>query len=231
MVRLILLRHGESTWNRANRFTGWQDVDLSDEGIQEAHRAAALIKQQGLIPDWCCTSYLKRAIRTLWIVLDDIDRMWLPTDKSWRLNERQYGALEGLSKSEMAERYGAAQVRLWRRSFDVRPPPVSQEDARYPGRDPRYAALADADVPRTESLKDTQARVLPYWNDVISPQLRADRCVLVSGHGNTFRALVKHLDHIPDDEIANLEIPTGVPLVYELDAALRPLSRRYVETP
>lgn len=231
MVRLILLRHGESTWNRANRFTGWQDVDLSEEGVQEAHRAATLIKQHALYPDWCCTSYLKRAIRTLWIVLDDIDRMWLPTDKSWRLNERQYGALEGLSKAEMAEKFGAAQVRLWRRSFEVRPPSVSEDDARYPGRDPRYAALPDADVPRTESLEDTQARVLPYWNDVLSPQLQAGRCVLVSGHGNTFRALVKHLDHIPDDEIARLEIPTGVPLVYELDAALRPLSRHYVETP
>ncbi|MFA6140267.1 MAG: 2,3-diphosphoglycerate-dependent phosphoglycerate mutase [Hyphomicrobium sp.] len=229
MPRLILLRHGESVWNRDNRFTGWIDVDLSTEGVEEAHRAAALIKERDLRPDWCCTSYLKRAIRTLWIVLDDLDRMWLPVDKSWRLNERHYGALEGLKKAELANELGAEQVRIWRRSFDIRPPALEESDARFPGCDARYASLPDADVPRTESLKDTLARVLPYWTDVLSPQLRAGRCVLVSGHGNTFRALVKHLDQISDEVISNLEIPTGVPLVYELDAALRPLERHYVE--
>jgi 2,3-bisphosphoglycerate-dependent phosphoglycerate mutase len=230
MARLILLRHGESIWNRDNRFTGWRDVDLSEEGIAEAHRAATQMKQLGLWPDWCCTSYLKRAIRTLWIVLDDLDRMWLPTDKSWRLNERHYGALEGLKKAELAEQVGADQVRTWRRSYDIRPPALEKGDERFPGNDPRYSALSDDEVPRTESLKDTLARVVPYWNDVLSPQLKAGRCVLVSGHGNTFRALIKHLEHIPDEEISSLEIPLGIPLVYELDASLRPVERHFVGT-
>lgn len=228
MARLILLRHGESIWNRDNRFTGWADVDLSEEGVNEAHRAAALIKTQDIMPDWCCTSYLKRAIRTLWIVLDDIDRMWLPADKSWRLNERHYGALEGLKKVETAQKFGDDQVRAWRRSYDARPPELNERDERFPGGDPRYASLSDEELPRTESLKDTLARVLPYWNQVLSPQLRSGRCVLVSGHGNTFRALLKYLDRISDDTISNLEIPTGVPIVYELDASLRPVERHYV---
>lgn len=228
MARLILLRHGESIWNRDNRFTGWADVDLSEEGVNEAHRAAALIKTQDIMPDWCCTSYLKRAIRTLWIVLDDIDRMWLPADKSWRLNERHYGALEGLKKVETAHKFGDDQVRAWRRSYDARPPELNERDERFPGGDPRYASLSDEELPRTESLKDTLARVLPYWNQVVSPQLRSGRSVLVSGHGNTFRALLKYLDRISDDTISNLEIPTGVPIVYELDASLRPVERHYV---
>lgn len=227
MARLILLRHGESIWNRDNRFTGWADVDLSEEGVNEAHRAAALIKSQEVMPEWCCTSYLKRAIRTLWIVLDDIDRMWLPVDKSWRLNERHYGALEGLKKAEIAQRLGDDQVHLWRRSYDAQPPALDEYDHRFPGHDSRYASLSDAELPRTESLKDTLARVLPYWNQVLSPQFRSHRCVLVSGHGNTFRALLKYLDRISDDKIASLEIPTGVPLVYELDASLRPIERHF----
>jgi len=230
MVRLILLRHGERIWNHDDRFTGWADVDLSEEGVKEAHRSAALIKTQEIMPEWCCTSYLKRAIRTLWIVLDDIDRMWLPIDKSWRLNERHYGALEGLKKVETAQRLGDEQVRLWRRSYDARPPALNERDERFPGRDLRYASLSDEEVPRTESLKDTLARVLPYWNQVLSPQLRSRRCVLVSGHGNTFRALLKYLDQISDDAISSLEIPTGVPLVYELDASLRPIERHSVGT-
>lgn len=228
MARLILLRHGESTWNRDNRFTGWADVDLSEEGVNEAHRAAALIKAQEIMPEWCCTSYLKRAIRTLWIVLDDLDRMWLPVDKSWRLNERHYGALEGLKKAEMAQTLGDEQVRVWRRSYDVRPPALSESDERFPGNDPRYASLSDNEWPRTESLKDTLARVLPYWHEVLSPRLRSHRSVLVSGHGNTFRALLKYLDRISDDAISSLEFPTGVPLVYELDASLRPVDRHFV---
>lgn len=228
MPRLILLRHGESVWNRDNRFTGWADVDLSEEGVNEAHRAAALIKAQALMPEWCCTSYLKRAIRTLWIVLDDIDRMWLPVEKSWRLNERHYGALEGWKKSEIAQSFGDEQVRLWRRGYDARPPVLSEGDERFPGRDPRYATISDEELPRTESLKDTLTRVLPYWHEVLSPQLRLHRSVLVSGHGNTFRALLKHLDRISDEKICSLEIPTGVPLVYELDASLRPVERQFV---
>jgi 2,3-bisphosphoglycerate-dependent phosphoglycerate mutase len=180
------------------------------------------------MPDWCCTSYLKRAIQTLWIVLDDIDRMWLPVDKSWRLNERHYGALEGLKKVEAAQRLGDDQVYAWRRSYDARPPGLDERDTRFPGRDPRYASLSDEELPRTESLKDTLARVLPYWNQVLSPQLRSGRSVLVSGHGNTFRTLLKYLDRISDDTISNLEIPTGVPIVYELDASLRPVERHYV---
>lgn len=228
MARLILLRHGESVWNRDNRFTGWADIDLSDEGVEEAHRAASLIKTYEIMPEWCCTSYLKRAIRTLWIVLDDIDRMWLPVHKSWRLNERHYGALEGSKKVETAQKLGDDQVRAWRRSFDARPPALDERDERFPGRDPRYASLTNDELPRTESLRDTLARVLPYWDQVLSPKLRSHRCVLVSGHGNTFRALVKYLDQISDDEISSVEIPTGVPLVYEFDASLRPLERHYV---
>lgn len=230
MVQLILLRHGESVWNRDNRFTGWTDVDLSDAGVEEAHRAADLLKMRGIVPDWCCTSYLKRAVRTLWIVLDDLDRMWLPIHTSWRLNERHYGALQGLNKAETAERVGEEQVHAWRRSYDVRPPPLDEGDERFPGHDPRYAALSDDQLPRTESLKDTVARFLPYWDQALAPQLRSGRTVLVAAHGNSLRALVKSLDRIPDDEIPGVEIPTGVPLVYELDEALRPIGSRYLAT-
>jgi 2,3-bisphosphoglycerate-dependent phosphoglycerate mutase len=230
MVQLILLRHGESIWNRDNRFTGWTDVDLSDKGVGEAHRAAALLKMHEIAPDWCCTSYLKRAIRTLWIVLDDLDRMWLPIHTSWRLNERHYGALQGLNKAETAQRMGEEQVHAWRRSYDVRPPALGDRDDRFPGHDPRYAALSDEELPRAESLKDTVARLLPYWDRVLVPQLRSDRTVLVSAHGNSLRALVKHLDRIADDDIPGFEIPTGAPLVYELDGALRPIEHHYLET-
>ena len=230
VFQLILLRHGESMWNREKRFTGWTDIDLSERGVKEAHQAAALIKMHGRWPDWCCTSYLKRAIRTLWIVLDDLDRMWLPIHTSWRLNERHYGALQGLNKAETAERVGDEQVHAWRRGYAVRPPALDKHDERFPGHDVRYAALSDKELPRTESLKDTYFRFLPYWNQVLAPQLRLRRTVLVSAHGNSLRALVKHLDQISDDEISNLEIPTGIPLIYELDEALRPIERHYLAT-
>jgi 2,3-bisphosphoglycerate-dependent phosphoglycerate mutase len=229
MAQLVLLRHGESIWNRDNRFTGWTDVDLSDKGIEEAHRAARLLKTHGLMPDWCCTSYLKRAIRTLWIVLDELDRMWLPIDTNWRLNERHYGALQGLNKAETAERVGEHQVRIWRRSYGVRPPALDADDARFPGHDPRYAALSDDELPKTESLKDTVVRFQPYWARTLAPQLRSGRTVLVSAHGNSLRAFVKSLDRISDDEISELEIPTGVPFAYELDDKLCPIHGHYLE--
>lgn len=229
MSRLILLRHGESIWNRANKFTGWTDVDLSDTGISEAKDAAALLMMQGIRPDWCCTSYLRRAIRTLWIVLEEMDLMWLPVAKHWRLNERHYGALQGLNKAETAERVGEKQVHIWRRSYDVRPPALEESDDRFPGRDPRYAALQDMDLPRTESLKDTVQRFLPYWEDVIAQKIRSGHTVLVSAHGNSLRALVKYLDRISDEEISSVEIPTGSPLCYELDNSLQPQSRKYLK--
>ena len=230
MVQLILLRHGESIWNRDNRFTGWTDVDLSDKGVGEAHRAAALLKMHRIAPDWCCTSYLKRAIRTLWIVLDDLDQMWLPIHTSWRLNERHYGALQGMNKIETAQRMGEEQVHAWRRSYSVRPPALEDRDERFPGHDPRYAALSDEELPRTESLKDTVARFLPHWDRVLMPQLRSGRTMLISAHGNSLRALVKYLDRISNSEISGLEIPTGIPLVYRLDDALRPIEHHYLET-
>jgi 2,3-bisphosphoglycerate-dependent phosphoglycerate mutase len=230
MVRLILLRHGESIWNRDYRFTGWTDVDLSDKGVGEAHRAAALLKADEIVPDWCCTSYLKRAIRTLWIVLDDLDRMWLPIHTSWRLNERHYGALQGLNVPDTAQRMGEEQVHAWRRIYEARPPALDERDERFPGHDLRYAALSGAELPRAESLKDTVARFLPYWEGELVPQLRSGRTVLVSAHGNSLRALVKYLDRIPDNDISGLEIPTGVPLIYELDGALRPIRHHYLQT-
>lgn len=229
MVRLVLIRHGESVWNRDNRFTGWTDVDLSHKGVGEAHRAARLLKTHGIMPNWCCTSYLKRAIRTLWIVLDDLDRMWLPIDSNWRLNERHYGALQGLNKAEVAERVGEHQVQVWRRSYDVRPPALDVDDERFPGHDPRYAALSDDELPRTESLKDTDVRFQPYWRETLAPQLQSGRAVLVSAHGNSLRAFIKSLDRISDVEISELEIPTGVPLVYELDDNLCPIHSHYLE--
>jgi len=230
MVQLVLLRHGESIWNRDNRFTGWADVDLSEKGVGEAHRAAHLLKTHGIAPDWCCTSYLKRAIRTLWIALDDLDRMWVPVHTNWRLNERHYGTLEGLNKAETSLRVGAEQVRIWRRSYDARPPALDVCDERFPGHDPRYASLSDAELPRAESLKDTLVRLLPYWNQVLMQQLQLGRTVLVSAHGNSLRALVKYLDQISDNNISDFEIPTGVPLVYELDHALRPVEHHYLDT-
>ena len=228
MPTLVLLRHGESTWNKENRFTGWTDVDLSETGLEEAHEAGRLLLAESFRFDIAPTSVLKRAIRTLWIALDELDQMWCPVQNSWRLNERHYGALQGLNKAEMAVKFGEAQVKLWRRSYDVPPPALTEDDERFPGRDPRYADLADADVPRAESLKDTVARFLPYWDSAIAPDLRAGKRVLVAAHGNSLRALVKYLDGISDEEIVGLNIPTGVPLVYDLDDALRPRTSRYL---
>ncbi len=231
MIKLVLLRHGESTWNRENRFTGWTDVDLSETGIEEAHEAGRLLREGGYRFDLAYTSVLRRAIRTLWIALDELDQMWIPTLTSWRLNERHYGALQGLNKAETAAEYGEEQVRLWRRSYDVPPPRLEVDDPRFPGRDERYRDLPDADVPRSESLKETVGRFLPYWDETISPTLRAGERVLIAAHGNSLRALVKHLDGISDEEIVGLNIPTGVPLVYELDQALRPHAHYYLGDP
>jgi 2,3-bisphosphoglycerate-dependent phosphoglycerate mutase len=231
MYRLVLLRHGESTWNMENRFTGWTDVDLSERGFAEAHRAGRLLKADGYVFDEAFTSVLKRAIRTLWITLDEMDQMWIPVHHSWRLNERHYGALQGLNKAETAAKYGDAQVKLWRRSYDVRPPALTTSDARWPGRDPRYRDVDPQDIPLTECLKDTVARFLPYWRDAIAPAVTAGRQVLIAAHGNSLRALVKFLDGISDDEIVELNIPTGVPLIYELDANLEPIQHYYLGDP
>jgi 2,3-bisphosphoglycerate-dependent phosphoglycerate mutase len=228
MYKLVLLRHGESQWNRENRFTGWVDVDLSPKGIEEARSAGRLLRADGYDFDLAFTSVLKRAIRTLWIVLDELDRMWLPEEKHWRLNERHYGALEGLNKAETAAKHGEQQVLVWRRSYDVPPPALSPDDDRYEGKDPRYAGV---EVPRSESLKDTVARVLPYWNSTIAPAIRADKRVLIAAHGNSLRALIKHLDQVPEQEILALNVPTGIPLVYELDHDLKPLHHCYLGDP
>ena len=228
MYTLVLLRHGESAWNRENRFTGWTDVDLTDQGRAEAREAGRLLKAEGFDFDIAFTSVLKRAIRTLWIALDEMDRMWIPVVPSWRLNERHYGALQGLDKAETAARYGDAQVLVWRRSYDTPPNPLPADDPRASQRDPRYAGLAPADVPLTECLKDTVARVLPFWNETIVPAIRADRRVLITAHGNSLRALTKHLDGIGDADIVNLNVPTGQPLVYELDSDLKPIRSRYL---
>jgi 2,3-bisphosphoglycerate-dependent phosphoglycerate mutase len=230
MKRLVVLRHGESVWNAENRFTGWTDVGLSEKGSLEAVKAGRLLAQKGFVFDAAFTSVLKRAIKTLWIVLEEMDLMWIPVRHNWRLNERHYGALQGLNKAETAEKHGAEQVRLWRRSYDTAPPALDPGDARWPGRDPRYAGLAPDEVPRTESLKDTIARFLPYWHETIAPAVAAGERVLIAAHGNSLRGLVKHLDNIPDAEIPGVEIPTGVPLVYELDDKdLRPLRKYYLE--
>jgi len=228
MPELLLLRHGQSTWNQENRFTGWTDVDLTETGRREACQSGALLRDAGLDFDVAYTSVLKRAIRTLWLVLDEMDRMWIPVHRSWRLNERHYGALQGLNKAETAARHGESQVLVWRRSYDVSPPPLAPDDARFPGHDPRYAGLTAAELPRSECLKDTVARFLPYWHAVIVPELRAAKRVLIVAHGNSLRALVKHLDGVSDAEIVALNIPTGVPLVYDLDADLRPLGHQYL---
>ncbi|MGV8025728.1 MAG: 2,3-diphosphoglycerate-dependent phosphoglycerate mutase [Anaerolineaceae bacterium] len=228
MYKVILLRHGESEWNKANLFTGWTDVDLSEKGLQEANLAAVLLKQEGYTFDIAYTSVLKRAIRTLWIVLDGMDLMWIPVVRSWRLNERMYGALQGLNKAQTAEKYGDEQVHLWRRSYDVPPPALKKSDERYPGNDRRYADLAEKDVPATECLKDTVDRFLPYWKDTIAPMIKTGKRVIIAAHGNSLRALVKYLDNIPDEEIPELNIPTGVPLVYELDDDLKPIKHYYL---
>jgi 2,3-bisphosphoglycerate-dependent phosphoglycerate mutase len=228
---LVLLRHGQSTWNLENRFTGWTDVDLTDAGRNEAQAAAGLLHDGGYDFDVAYTSVLKRAVRTLWIVLDRMDRMWLPVVGDYRLNERHYGALQGLDKAETARRYGDEQVALWRRSYAVRPPALPPGDERWPGTDPRYAELDPSRVPRTESLADTVERFLPYWRDTIAPTVRAGRRVLIVAHGNSLRALVKHLDRLSDEQIVGLNIPTGIPLVYELDEHLTPLGHRYLGDP
>jgi 2,3-bisphosphoglycerate-dependent phosphoglycerate mutase len=231
MHKLVLLRHGESAWNKENRFTGWTDVDLSERGRLEAQEAGVLLHDGGFTFDLACTSVLKRAIRTLWIVLDVMDLMWIPVEKSWRLNERHYGALQGLNKAEIAAKHGEAQTKIWRRSYDIPPPPLAPDDPRHPSRDPRYAAIPKSELPLTESLKDTVARFLPYWHAEIAPAVKAGQRVLIAAHGNSLRALVKYLDDIPEQEIVELNIPTGIPLVYELDDELRPVRHYYLGDP
>ena len=225
---LILLRHGESTWNRENRFTGWTDVDLTPTGIAEAHAAGILLRQEGVGIDIAFTSLLKRAIRTLWIVLDEVDRMWIPVHWSWRLNERHYGALQGLNEAQTARERGEEMVHRWRRGYDTRPPALDRTDARFPGHDIRYRTIRETSLPTAESLRDTIDRFLPYWEQTIGPAIRSGQTAVVVAHGNSLRALVKHLDRIPDDEIPALNIPTGIPLVYTLDEDLHPISHRYL---
>jgi 2,3-bisphosphoglycerate-dependent phosphoglycerate mutase len=228
MHTVVLLRHGESTWNRENRFTGWVDVDLSEKGLEEAHAAGRLLKAEGFGFDVAYSSVLKRAIRTLWIVQDELDLLWLPVHRSWRLNERHYGALQGLNKAETATRHGEAQVKIWRRSYDIPPPALAADDPQFPGHDPRYAGLPAAALPRSECLKDTVVRFLPYWHDTIAPAILGGKRVIVAAHGNSLRALVKYLDGISDADIVELNIPTGIPLVYELDAELTPIRSYYL---
>ncbi len=228
MRKVVLLRHGESVWNKENLFTGWTDVDLSEKGIAEAAEAGRVLKEQGYVFDIAYTSVLKRAIRTLWLVQDEMDLMWIPVVRDWRLNERHYGALQGLNKAETAAKYGEQQVKIWRRSYDIRPPALEESDSRYPGHDPRYKGLTSDQLPLTECLKDTVARFLPSWLEVIAPDVRSGRRVLIAAHGNSLRALVKYLDNIPDKDIVDLNIPTGMPLVYELDDNLRPLQHYYL---
>jgi 2,3-bisphosphoglycerate-dependent phosphoglycerate mutase len=228
MHKVVLLRHGESDWNRENRFTGWTDIDLSDKGRAEARTAGELLRSLGYTFDRAFTSVLRRAIRTLWIVLDEMDLMWIPVERSWRLNERHYGALQGLDKGEMAARFGEAQVKIWRRSYDVRPPALDPTDPRVPGTDPRYRDLAPSEVPLAECLKDTVARFLPYWHGTIGPAIRSGERVIIAAHGNSLRALVKYLDDVSERDIVELNIPTGIPLVYELDADLKPIAHQYL---
>ena len=228
MKKLVLLRHGESTWNEENRFTGWTDVDLSKKGLEEARNSGRLLRENGFVFDVAYTSVLKRAIRTLWIALDEMDQMWIPINLSWRLNERHYGALQGLNKAETAAIYGDEQVRIWRRSYDIRPPALTTQDDRYPGSDPRYLSMAKEDIPLSECLQDTVTRFLPYWNETIAPALRTGQRVIIAAHGNSLRALVKYLDNISDGDILELNIPTGIPLVYELDDDLKPIRNYYL---
>ena len=228
MIKLVLLRHGQSTWNLSNRFTGWTDVDLSDTGVSEAHQAGQILKAEGYDFDLALTSVLKRAIRTLWITLDEMDLMWIPVERAWQLNERHYGALQGLNKAETAEKYGQEQVHIWRRSYSIPPPPLDMDDPRHPRFEKRYAGLKPEQVPACKSLKDTLARVLPYWDATIVPYLKQGRKLLIAAHGNSLRAMVKHLDHISDEEIPELNIPTGIPLVYELDEDMKALNHYYL---
>lgn len=231
MIKVVLLRHGQSIGNRENKFTGWTDVDLSEQGVDEASKAGRLLKKEGYVFDVAFASRLKRTIRTLWLVADEMDLLWIPMICAWELNERHYGALQGLNKAETSAKYGEEQVQTWRRSFDIPPPPLQKEDGRYPGHDPMYADLTERQLPLTESLKDTVARSVPYWNANIVPLIRAGKRVLIIAHGNSLRALVKHLDNIPDDEIASLNIPTGIPLIYELDDDLKPITHYYLGDP
>lgn len=228
MKKVVLLRHGESIWNKENRFTGWTDVDLSEKGVAEAKKAAEALKKEGFVFDVAFTSVLKRAIRTLWIVLDDMDLMWIPVYNSWRLNERHYGALQGLNKSEMAAKYGEEQVLIWRRSYDVRPLALEENDQRHPKFDPRYKDLSKNELTSTECLKDTVSRFLPYWKKEIAPVIKSGKRVIIAAHGNSLRALVKYLDSVCDEEIVKLNIPTGIPLVYELSDDLKPLKHYYL---
>jgi len=231
MKRVVLLRHGESTWNKENRFTGWTDVDLSERGREEAREAGQVLKREGYVFDVAFTSVLKRAIRTLWSTLDELDLMWIPVHHSWRLNERHYGALQGLNKSETADKYGEAQVKIWRRSYDVPPPVLEKTDPRYPGSDPRYQDLTGQELPLTECLKDTVARFLPYWHETIAPAIVSGQRVIIAAHGNSLRALVKYLDNVSEQDIIELNIPTGMPLVYELDDDLKPIRHYYLGDP
>ncbi|HCJ12275.1 MAG: phosphoglyceromutase [Verrucomicrobia bacterium GWF2_51_19] len=228
MKKIVLLRHGESAWNKENRFTGWTDVDLSEKGLQEAKAAGELLKKEGYRFDVAYTSVLKRAIRTLWITLDTLDLMWIPVFRSWRLNERHYGALQGLNKAETAAKYGEDQVLVWRRSYDTPPPSLEASDPRFPGKDPRYTHLSSTELPLTECLKDTVARFVPYWEKTIAPDVKAGKKVLIAAHGNSLRALIKYLDKVSDQAIVELNIPTGIPLVYELDDNLKPIRHYYL---
>jgi 2,3-bisphosphoglycerate-dependent phosphoglycerate mutase len=231
MYKVVLLRHGESTWNKENRFTGWTDVDLSEKGKEEAKKAGQVLKKEGYTFDIAYTSVLKRAIRTLWIVLDEMDLMWIPVVRNWRLNERHYGDLQGLNKAETAKKFGDEQVKIWRRSYDIQPPSLEKTDERYPGKDPRYSDLEEKDIPLTECLKDTVKRFVPYWENVIAPTVKSGKRVIIAAHGNSLRALVKYLDKISDEKIVGLNIPTGIPLVYELDEKLKPIKNYYLGDP
>jgi len=231
MIKLVLVRHGESQWNKENRFTGWHDVDLSEKGLQEARKAGQTLKELGFTFDVAYTSVLKRAIRTLWTITDEMDLLWVPVYRCWRLNERHYGALTGLNKAETAAKHGEDQVKIWRRAYDIAPPPLEKSDARYPGKDRRYSDLSEKELPLTECLKDTVARMLPYWHETIAPAVKSGKRVIVAAHGNSLRALVKYLDNISDADIVELNIPTGMPLVYELDDNLKPIKKYYVGDP
>jgi len=228
MHKLVLIRHGESAWNKENRFTGWTDVDLTEKGREEARDAGKLLKAEGFSFDVAYVSVLRRALTTLWLALDEMDALWIPVEKSWRLNERHYGDLQGLNKAETAAKFGDEQVLVWRRSYDIPPPPLEKSDERWPGHDPRYKNLPEADLPVTECLKDTVARFLPYWHETIAPVVRSGKKVIIAAHGNSLRALVKYLDHVSDEDIINLNIPTGIPLVYELDDDLKPIRNYYL---
>jgi 2,3-bisphosphoglycerate-dependent phosphoglycerate mutase len=231
MYKVVLLRHGESTWNQQGLFTGWTDVDLSDKGVEEAKTSGRVLKKDGYTFDIAYTSVLKRAIKTLWLVLDEMDMMWIPVERSWRLNERHYGALQGLNKAETAAKHGEKQVLIWRRSYDIRPPALENTDERHPGKDPKYFQLTNDELPDSECLKDTVARVLPYWHNTIVPTIESGKKILIAAHGNSLRALVKYLDDVPNDVILKLNIPTGIPLVYELDGNLNPIKHFYLGDP